>query len=242
MIVEIEMESCGLWKMAIEAVKDLLTNANFDFTDEGVTLQAMDSNHVSLVCMTMKPWLFDNYTCKRNVVVGVNVATLAKTLACADNKDSFLLQVPEEMDELFLSFESKERTKKYVLKQMQIESEPMSIPPVQYTCVFSMKSRAFQSLARECHTLDQTCMRIVVDPGKGVVVFQSKSDNLSTEVSSESAVFSKKDAHLEMTFALRYLSFFCKATPVCENVVFSMCLDMPLMMEYSWELLTTVFN
>ena len=40
---------------------------------------------------------------------------------------------------------------------------------------------------------------------------------------------------VELQFALRYLNFFCKATPLSSTVKLSMSTDVPLVVEYSLE-------
>jgi hypothetical protein len=37
----------GLLKKLVEAIKDLVTDGNFEATDSGISLQAMDTSHVS---------------------------------------------------------------------------------------------------------------------------------------------------------------------------------------------------
>ena len=41
----------SLLKKILESIKDLVTEANFDCNSSGISLQAMDSSHVSLVAM-----------------------------------------------------------------------------------------------------------------------------------------------------------------------------------------------
>jgi len=48
---ECTLEQGDILKKVIGAVGDLVENANFDCTEEGIALQAMDSSHVSLVSL-----------------------------------------------------------------------------------------------------------------------------------------------------------------------------------------------
>lgn len=69
---EARLVSSVTLKKVLEAIKDLLTEASFDCSDEGIQLQAMDSSHVSLVSLMLKSDGFDKYRCDRNLTMGMN--------------------------------------------------------------------------------------------------------------------------------------------------------------------------
>jgi proliferating cell nuclear antigen PCNA len=82
-----------LLKKLLEAVKDLVTDANFDCSSTGFALQAMDSSHVSLVSMLLRADGFDHYRCDRNISMGINMNNMAKMLKCAGSDDIVTLKV-----------------------------------------------------------------------------------------------------------------------------------------------------
>ena len=63
----------SMWKKVIDAIKDLLNEGNWDCNSSGITLQAMDSAHVSLVSLNMRCEGFDTYRCDRNLSMGINL-------------------------------------------------------------------------------------------------------------------------------------------------------------------------
>ena len=236
MIVDLKMDDCARWKMAVEAIKDLLTDANFDFTKDGVTLNAMDANHVSMVRMEMDPSMFQAYNVRRNITVGINVPTLAKVLACADKSDAFELAISEgDEDQLVLSFVSIERAKRYAIKLIDLDVEALGVPAdIKYTCEVSMEANKFQGLVRELENLGMTTVTLSIDKHGDDVVLKSEGDKMSTRVVYRAAEFATREDDIELEFALRYLKFFCKATPMAERVVLHMSEDTPLMMEYDF--------
>ena len=64
----------SLWKKLIDAIKDLLNEAKWECNGSGITLQAMDSSHVSLVSLNMRCEGFDTFRCDRNLSLGINLA------------------------------------------------------------------------------------------------------------------------------------------------------------------------
>jgi proliferating cell nuclear antigen PCNA len=67
----------SLFKKVLEAIKDLLNEATWDCNSTGMSLQAMDSSHVSLVSLSLRSDGFDTYRCDRNISMGINLARLA---------------------------------------------------------------------------------------------------------------------------------------------------------------------
>ena len=94
----------GLLKKVLEAIKDLVTDANFDCSPTGFSLQAMDSSHVSLVAMQLRSDGFEHYRCDRNLNMGMNLTNMAKMLKCANNDDIITMKVQS------LTYTSVERT------------------------------------------------------------------------------------------------------------------------------------
>lgn len=61
-------------KKILEAIKDLVSEASWDCSASGMSLQAMDTSHVSLVAVQLKSDGFDKYRCDRNLTLGMNLS------------------------------------------------------------------------------------------------------------------------------------------------------------------------
>ena len=63
----------SLFKKVLDAIKDLVTEANWDCSAKGMSMQAMDSAHVSLCFIDLDAAGFDPYRCDRNLTLGLNI-------------------------------------------------------------------------------------------------------------------------------------------------------------------------
>jgi len=50
-----------LLKKIVEAIRDLVSEGNLDCNEQGISLQAMDSSHVSLCALSLRADGFDHY-------------------------------------------------------------------------------------------------------------------------------------------------------------------------------------
>lgn len=58
---EAKLADGSLLKKILEAIKDLVNEATWECSDAGVSLQAMDSSHVSLVSLLLRCDAFETY-------------------------------------------------------------------------------------------------------------------------------------------------------------------------------------
>ena len=87
-------------KKIVEAIRELVSDANLDCSENGIQMQAMDSSHVSLCALTLSPEGFDHYRCDQSLAMGIHMPNLAKILKCAGNDDSITLK-HNDFDRIF---------------------------------------------------------------------------------------------------------------------------------------------
>ncbi|KAF0291158.1 Proliferating cell nuclear antigen [Amphibalanus amphitrite] len=238
---EARLAKGAIFKKILEAVKDLLTEASWDCGDMGITLQAMDNAHVSLVSLNLRSDGFDKYRCDRNLTMGMNLGSMSKILKCAGNDDIVTIRAQDNPDTVTFVFESEngEKQSDYEMKLMSLDLEHLQIPETEYACVVKMPAGEF---ARICRDLSQFGDSIVISCSKQGVKFSASGDIGSANVKlaqssnvdkEEEAVTIEMQEPVSFTYACRYLNFFTKATPLSAQVKLSMSPEYPLMVEYA---------
>ena len=105
-MLEAKLADSQIFKKIVDAIKDLVNEANFDCNPSGITLQAMDSTHVALATLLMRADEFDSYRCDRNIPLGINLSSLTKILKSANASDSMAIRAKDSGDSLSITFES----------------------------------------------------------------------------------------------------------------------------------------
>lgn len=70
---EAKLEKGAVFKKILEAIKELVNEASWECTSSGMSLQAMDTSHVSLVAVNLEGEGFTKFRCDRNMVLGMNL-------------------------------------------------------------------------------------------------------------------------------------------------------------------------
>lgn len=239
-MLEIKFEQAAILKKLLDAIKDLVTDSNFDCGEDGITLQAMDSSHVSLVSMHIKSDGLAHYRCDSKLTLGINVASMTKILKCADNDDICILNANDDSDNLSFTFESakSDKVSKFEMKLMDIDSERLTIPRQEHKATVKMPANEFQRICRDLSSIGES---VKISVGKEGITFEASGESGSGFITlrQNTSVDDEKDQvtidvqePVKLTFALRYLNFFTKATSLADSVTLSMNPDVPLEVEY----------
>jgi len=227
-------------------MKDLVSDANFDCNAEGISLQAMDTSHVSLIALQLRCDGFDHYRCDRSKALGINTGSLTKILKCAGNDDDITLKADDKNDSLTLMFENtdKDRISDFEMKLIDIDSEHLGIPDTEYTCTVKMPSSDFKNVVDKIAVMGDTVQisaskegikfSVNGDMGTGNITLRKTSSTDKSEKKGET-INIETEEDITLNFALRYLQSFSKATPLSQYVTLSMSADVPLVVEYKIE-------
>lgn len=230
----------SMWKKLIDAIKDLLNETKWECSSSGISLQAMDSSHVSLVSLNMRSEGFDTFRCDRNLSLGINLASMAKIIRCSGNDDIITIKSCDDADTVTFVFESpnNEKVSDYEIRLLDLDTEHLGIPETEYSCVVKMPSSEFQ---RICRDLSQIGESVIICCTKEGVKFSASGDlgtgniklaqNSSSDKEEEAVIIEMNQA-VTLTFALRYLNYFTKASALSSQVTLSMSADVPLVVEY----------
>ncbi|KFD45048.1 hypothetical protein M514_24530 [Trichuris suis] len=237
---EAKLSSAGIIKKILEAIKDLLTDAQWDCRDSGLSLQAMDSSHVALVALKLNADGFEVFRCDRSMSLGLNIANMTKIMKAANVDDTFMIRAQDNSDTVVFVFEapSGDRFSQYSLKLMDLDTEHLGIPDTQYNCIVTLPSAEFSRICRDLLSVGES---ITITCNKSGITFSSKGDLGTGNIRLLQSDVEGKEVSLDLrepcsvTFATKYLSNFAKAAPLSPNVQLSLSDDMPIAVEFKIE-------
>ena len=224
----------------LEATRELIQEANFEVSTSGISLQAMDSSHVSLVSLNLRADGFDHFRCDRSFSMGMNLNNMSKMLKCAGNDDAITMRAEDGADVVTFLFESPtgERISEFELKLMDITTENLGIPDTEYSATVRMSSTEFQRICKDLSSIGDT---VEISVTKDGVKFATTGDigaanvicrqNTSVDKPEEQTVIDMQEP-VALTFALRYLNSFTKATSLSPSVVVKLSKELPVVVEY----------
>jgi proliferating cell nuclear antigen len=232
-----------IMKQIIEAIKDLVNDCNVDCSEEEISIQSMDSAHVSLVAVRLSSAAFDHFRCDRPNSLGINTGNMSKIFKMLNDNDMVTFKAEDDADTLTMMFEGgkNDTIADFELKLMDITNDQLGIPDTPYKCTIKMPSKEFERIVRDLQVLGDTCtiacskegVRFSVAGiiGTGNILTRA---NATAEKEKDQVIIDMEEP-VELNFALRYLNFFTKATNLTQHVIISMSPEVPVVIEYPIE-------
>jgi proliferating cell nuclear antigen len=170
----------------------------------------------------------------------MKLANLSKILKCAANDDAITMKSEDNGDTITFMFESQgqERISEFDLKLMDIDSEHLGIPDNEYEATVRLPAAEFARIVKDLSTIGDT---VEIAVTKDAVKFSTSGDiGSATIMCRQNKCVENKDEATEidvtepvaLTFALRYLNSFSKATPLSTHTVLKLSKELPIVVEY----------
>ena len=239
-LIEVKTVQSSAFRILIEALKEILTDANLEFDETGIKVMAMDSSHTVLVHLKLNSDNFEYFYCKNKVILGVNMINLFKLIKTMSNNDTLTLYLLEENQSVLgIKIENSEKNSvtKYKLNLMDLHEDTISIPPATFDSVITMPSTDFQKICRDMHNLADDIEIKSVDQQ---IMFSCKGDFASQDTcigeANSGMAFIKNqnpDEIVQGIFALKHLVLFSKCTNLCNSIEMYLKNDYPLIIKYT---------
>ena len=198
-------------------IKLFTNDININFESERLFIQALDSSRVSIFEEYLPKTWFDVYTInnENGAVIGINTNNLYKVLHAREKNQRLTLKMDDVTDDkLRLDMTSDNPTifdKRFELPLIDIDTEMMSIPEMEYQAEFSLPSNTFATLIDQLKLFGET-LRIECSEER-IQLFSESIDSgkMSVDIPIDDLIsFAiEEDKQLDISFALTYLHNIC---------------------------------
>jgi proliferating cell nuclear antigen len=228
------------FRILIEALKEILTDTNLEFNEDGIKIIAMDVTHTVLVHLKLESKNFEHFFISKNLTIGINMSNFFKLIKTMGNNDTLTLYIDtDDVNRLGIKIENSEKNSitNYKLNLLDLSEENITIPPAEFNSVITMPSSDFQKLCRDMAVLADTLEIRSVD---NLLIFSCNGDFATQETrlgqTNNGLTFIKNDTPHEIIqgfYALKHLTLFTKCTNLCNNIEMYIKNDYPLIVCYS---------
>ena len=237
--LEIKTSQTNAFKQLMEALKEILTDANIEFTPSGMKLVAMDSSKTVLVHLKLIEEKFETYNCNNTHIVGVNLSNLHKLIKMGTNQDTLELFINNnDQNNLGIRFANSQKNFRTTLKMkmMDIDEQKIEIPPAEFDSIITMPSVDFQKICRDCSNLTDV---IEIKSVGTQLIFTGKGGYAEYETvigeTDEGVNFTKTNdisKIIQGFYNLKHLTMFTKCTGLCNNIEIYMKNNFPIVISY----------
>jgi proliferating cell nuclear antigen len=237
-LFEIRTVQSSAFRTLIEALKEILTEANLEFDSSGIRIIDVDETHTVLTYLRLYSDRFEYYYCPAKYILGINMIYLFKLIKTLSNNDSLTLFLPaSNPNKLGIRAENAEKgtTNTWMMKLFDTNVENIEFPNITFTSIIHMPSSDFQKI---CRDFNQLAEKLEITSSNSDLIFRCVGDF----VDGETVIMSNNQGGIEVQrntneivqgiFELKYLVLFTKCTNLCASTQIHLKNDLPLVLRY----------
>lgn len=239
-LFEIRTVQSGAFRTLVEALKEILTEANLEFDASGIRIIDVDETHTVLTYLRLHSERFEYFYCPAKYVLGINMIYLFKLIKTLSNNDSLTLFLPaSNPNKLGIRAENAEKgtTNTWMMKLFDTNVDNIEMPNITFTSIIHMPSVDFQKICRDFNALAE---KLEITSSNSDLIFRCVGDF----VDGETVILSDNQGGIRVQrtsgsseivqgmFELKYLVLFTKCTNLCASTEIYIKNDYPLVLRY----------
>ncbi len=243
-LFEIKTVQSGAFRTLIEALKEILAEANLEFDSKGIKVMDVDETHTVLVYLRLDSDRFETYYCPAKHVLGVNMIYFFKLIKTMGNNDNLTLYLPaSNPNKLGIRMENSEKSTvtNYFLKLFDTDVEDIQIPNLNFTNVVQLPSTDLQKICRDMNALGEKLDVEITSSGSDLI-FKcigdfAEQETIISEFNNQNMKVHRSAGGLteivQGIFQLKHLVLFTKCTSLCPSIELYLKNDFPLILRYT---------
>ena len=237
----IELEDnnkCEVFSTIFQHMKLFSDNINIHFKTDGLSVQTMDSSHVSVIELSIPSTWFSRYDLDEDVVIGISTILMFKILGTREKEQHILIDYNgDNTDKLQIRFESEKSlfNKAFEVPLVDLDTEIMGIPEMEYEAEFTLPSAHFAGLVNQLKqfgdSMDIQCSE------ESIVLYANSVDSgkMSVKIDIEdlSSFVIDEGGQMRLSYSLNNLYNMVQYHKLSTNVDISLKPDFPMKLRFN---------
>ncbi|MBI5066544.1 proliferating cell nuclear antigen (pcna) [Candidatus Woesearchaeota archaeon] len=218
-------------KDSITVISDLVNEAKFSVTDEGLELVAMDPANVAMVIFKLLASNFSEFKVGDKKELCLNLANLKQVLKRAKANDQLVLEAGGD-NKLKVQLKSG-ATRTFHLPLLDLGEGEQRVPNLSFPIVVSTRSDVLNEAIEDSSIISES-VTLSVEPERFTVSAAGDTSNAHISIPADdiTKIKSETKADVKSRFSLEYLKKMMNASKLSSEVHIYLNQDYPLKIEY----------
>ncbi len=230
-----------IFTILFQHMKAFTEHVNVMFESERMYIQALDNARISIFEVVFPANWFEEYTHTENTTIGVNSNILYKILSAREKTQQIsLVYDNEKSDKLAIHFTSESKTefdKHFEMSLMDIDSEIMDIPDMEYEAEFTLGSSNFANIINQLRMFGDT---LDIDCSEEKIILCSHSQEqgkmfVEIDIDDLSSFAIIENEKINLAYSLAQMHNICLYNKVAKEVEIKIKRDSPLKIVYNFQ-------
>ncbi|RMD57931.1 proliferating cell nuclear antigen (pcna) [Candidatus Woesearchaeota archaeon] len=220
-----------LLKDSISVISDLVNEARFKITREGVELVAMDPANVAMVVFKLLSSSFIEYELEQDRDIAVNLANLKQVLRRVSPNNLITLEIADE-NKLKIQLKGS-TTRTFSIPLIELEDKEQRIPNLSFPVTVTTASSVLTDAIADADVVAES-VSFEAEPEKLAIAAQGDLSKAHIEIKNDSntKIKSEGDSKVRSKFSIEYLKKMIPASKLSDEVSIYLNNDYPLKLEY----------
>ena len=223
----IELKNLDYWKRAIDAISSFISEGNFRFNDEGVSLKAVDPSQIVLVNFSMPKTAFDKFSVEP-AFVGLDLVALSKIMARALSKDRLSFRIGDSEMQLRLDGEI---TRSFALPLMDVSEAEVKIPNPEFDASVEINARILKEALKDASLFGSSVV-FRVRGNQFLIEARGSSGTLNTVAKQAKSIAIKAKSEVVSKYSLNFLQNIVKDAEPEQKILLQLKSDSPMRVSY----------
>lgn len=218
-------------KDSIAIISELVTEARFNVTADGMTLIAMDPANVAMVVFKLLSSSFVEYDLGKNVDLALNLNNLKQVLRRVNTSDMLTLELEDE-SKLKITVAGK-TTRRFSLPIIELDEREQKVPNLKFPYTVIMNAETLVEAVEDAGVVADS-LSFIGDSGKVIIAAQGDLSKVEIEMKSgdDIEITSETEDKVRSKYSIEYLRKMVNGAKLSEKVKIQLSKDYPLRMEF----------
>lgn len=231
-MVNAKMGESKVWKTCIGMMVNLIEEAAFKFTPEGIRMKAMDPSHIALVDFELPATAFVEYKVKQPTVLGINLLEMYKIMSRGKAEDELILELDEEQNRMGLTFKGTS-TRRLSLPLIDVRESELPEPNIQFTATAEVLAGVIQDGLKDAEIVGDN-VRFELDNDRLLLSAESEKGTTELKLGKGDKGLMKLNVKqpARAMFNIKYLNDMTKSASSGDIMTINLGTDLPIRVDF----------
>ncbi len=216
---------------SITIISDLVSEARFKFSAEGIQLAAMDPANVAMVIYKLFSSAFTEYDIKKPIEIGIKLNDLKQILRRCGPSDMISLDVtPDNRLEITLKGRS---TRTFSMALLELDEKEQRIPELKFNLKVTTDSQTVVSAVEDADIVGES-VSLMCEENKLILSSEGDFSKAKIEIKQDedTTIMFKGDEPVKAKYSIEYLKKMIGGAKLADKVTLQFNKDYPLRMDF----------
>ncbi len=220
-----------IFKDSINVISELVTEARFKITRNGLELVAMDPANVAMVIYKLLSSSFTEYEVDKEQEISINLANLKQILRRVSANDILAMEVTGD-NKLQLTLKGS-TTRTFSLPLIEFEEKEQRIPNLTFPISINTTSSTLLDAISDADIVAES-VTLAAEPEKFTIAAEGDLSKAHIEIKSgqDTTIKTESPAKIKAKYSIEYLKKMITAGKLADEVSIFFNQDYPLKLEY----------